>query len=63
MDMQRKWNSRSATGREGATRHLVTVDLPSPYEGIGNALRSSYRPSRGSLPDDMMALLGKLDRV
>ncbi|MDX3900789.1 MAG: hypothetical protein QHC40_09810 [Sphingobium sp.] len=41
----------------------MTVDLPSPYEGIGNALRSSYRPSRGSLPDDMMALLGKLDRV
>lgn len=63
MDMQRKSDGRSAMGRDGAIGQLVTVSLPLPYEGIGNALRASYRPLRSDLPTDMIALLGKLDTL
>lgn len=61
MDMQRKTSGRPATGRDGGSGRIVTVGLPSPYEGVGNALRSTYAPGRESLPDDMMRLLAKLD--
>ncbi|MES2172797.1 MAG: hypothetical protein V4523_02505 [Pseudomonadota bacterium] len=40
----------------------MTVALPEPYEGVGNALRATYAPGRDGVPDDMMALLAKLDR-
>ncbi|MGW8204000.1 MULTISPECIES: hypothetical protein [Sphingomonadaceae] len=40
----------------------MTVDVPEPYEGVGNALRATYAPGRDGVPDDMMALLAKLDR-
>ncbi len=61
MDMQRKSFSRSAPGQDGNAARFVTVGLPLPYEGVGNALRSTFAPPRESVPDDMMALLGKLD--
>lgn len=61
MEMQRKYACRSATGGDGDKGRIVTVALPAPYEGIGNALRKTYSPPRVSLPDDMMALLQKLD--
>lgn len=60
MEMQRKPLGRSAMARDGNGR-LMTVRVPAPYEGVGNALRSTYAPGRESLPDDMMALLAKLD--
>lgn len=57
--MQRKSIGRSV--RDGS-RRLLTVSLPQPHEGVGNALRSTFRASRDSLPDDMIDLLDKLDR-
>lgn len=51
-----------AAGGDGPNRRILTVGLPQPYEGIGNALRSTFRARRDCLPDDMMALLDKLDR-
>ncbi|MEC3910657.1 hypothetical protein U5A82_09240 [Sphingobium sp. CR2-8] len=62
MDIQRKAFGRSATGREGGSGPIVTVAVPEPYEGVGNALRATYAPGRDVIPDDMMALLAKLDR-
>ena len=62
MDMQPKSFGRSAMGRDGERARIVTVGLPAPYEGVGNALRSTYTPPRESIPDDMMALLMQLDR-
>lgn len=61
MEMHRKSASRVAEGREGP-RRVLTVGLPQPYEGIGNALRSTFRARRDCLPDDMMDLLDQLDR-
>lgn len=63
MDMQRKPVGQLAPGRDNGVRHVVTVDLPLPYEGIGNALRASYRPARADLPSDMLDLLGQLDSM
>jgi hypothetical protein len=62
MDIQRKAFGRSAPGREGGNARVVTVAMPEPYEGVGNALRSTYAPGRDAVPSDMMALLAKLDR-
>ncbi|MEC3950066.1 hypothetical protein [Sphingobium sp. HWE2-09] len=62
MDIQRKAFGRSASGRDGGNARIVTVALPEPYEGVGNALRSTYATGRDALPADMMALLAKLDR-
>lgn len=62
MEMQRKSISRSAPKRDEAHRRFLTIALPQPYEGVGNALRSTFRARRDSLPDDMMELLEKLDR-
>jgi hypothetical protein len=61
MDLQGKSFGRSAPGRD-AGRQLVTVRGPAPYEGVGNALRSTFAPARDTLPADMMAMLDKLDR-
>ncbi len=57
--MSRKHLSQSAGGRDRGQGHFVTVGLPTPYEGVGRALRKSFAP-RESLPDDMMRLLAKL---
>ena len=62
MEMQRKTVSRPGRGRDGSARRVVTVGLPQPHEGIGNALRSTFRARWDSLPNDMMDLLDKLDR-
>ena len=62
MEMQRKSGDRLGKGRDGIHRRLLTVGLPQPYEGIGNALQSTFRASRDSLPEDMAGLLEKLDR-
>lgn len=62
MEMQRKSLIGSGTGKDGSRRAVVTVGLPQPHEGIGNALRATFRARRESLPDDMMELLNKLDR-
>ena len=61
MNLQGKSIGRSAAERDAA-RHLVTVRVPEPYEGVGNALRSTFSPARDALPADMMALLDRLDR-
>lgn len=60
--MQRKIGSRTAQAREVSHHRVLTVGMPQPYEGIGNALRSTFRARRDCLPDDMMELLDKLDR-
>ncbi|WP_256869085.1 hypothetical protein [Sphingobium lactosutens] len=60
--MQPKSFGRSAPGRGSDRARIVTVGLPTPYEGVGDALRSTYRPPQESIPDDMMALLMQLDR-
>lgn len=62
MEMQRKSVMRSAERRDASPRRYLTVGLPQPYEGVGNALRSTFRAGRDSLPDDMLDLLDKLDR-
>ncbi|WP_066701404.1 hypothetical protein [Sphingobium amiense] len=61
MDLQGKSIGRSAPGRD-AGRQVVTVRSPAPYEGVGNALRSTFAPTRETLPADMMVLLDRLDR-
>lgn len=60
--MQRKYSGRSAPGRADGKGSFVTVATPTPYDGLGNALRMTYAPGRDGLPEDMMALLAKLDR-
>lgn len=62
MEMQRKSVRRSSDGREGSDRRFLTVGVPQPYEGVGNALRSTFRAGRDGLPLDMLDLLDKLDR-
>lgn len=62
MEMQRKSVSRSGNGRKTTDRKFLTVGVPQPYEGIGNALQATFRAKRDSLPSDMMDLLKKLDR-
>jgi hypothetical protein len=62
MEMQRKAFGQLALGQDGAPRRILTVNLPQPYEGVGNALRSTFRPRRDAVPDDMLDLLAKLDR-
>ena len=63
MEMQRKSLSRSDQVREMSSRRFLNVGLPQPYEGVGNALRSTFRARRESLPDDMLELLAKLDKA
>lgn len=62
MEMQRKNSGRATIGRNGEKGRIVNVALPTPYEGVGRALRATYRAGPDSLPDDMMNLLAKLDR-
>ncbi|WP_330219408.1 MULTISPECIES: hypothetical protein [Sphingobium] len=62
MDIQHKVVGRSAPDRKSGAGHIVTVALPEPYEGVGNALRATFAPGRDAVPDDMLALLTKLDR-
>jgi hypothetical protein len=62
MEMQRKSAGRPGNGRASADRSFMTVGVPQPYEGVGNALRSTFRAGRESLPSDMLDLLDKLDR-
>lgn len=60
--MQRKPLGRSEQIRESAMRRVLNIGVPQPYEGIGNALRSTFRAGRDTVPDDMLDLLAKLDR-
>ncbi|HKY82028.1 MAG TPA: hypothetical protein VJM09_11230 [Sphingobium sp.] len=60
--MQRKSFSRSAQKRDDPHERFLTIGLPQPHEGVGNALRMTFRASRDTLPDDMMQLLDQLDR-
>lgn len=62
MELTRKSISRSAQEQEEMRQRVLNVGLPSPYEGVGNALRSTFRARRDVLPDDMLDLLGQLDR-
>lgn len=57
----RKHAGLAAKGREGGDHPVLTVALPLAYDGVGNALRRSFRTSRNDLPDDMLSLLAKLD--
>ena len=59
--MQRKAISRSAQLQEGAIRRVLTIGMPQPYEGVGKALRSTFRPGREAIPDDMLDMLAQLD--
>ena len=52
----------SAEEVNSSGRAVVTVGLPQPYEGVGNALRATFTARRDNVPDDMMDLLRKLDR-
>ncbi|MEK7343097.1 MAG: hypothetical protein AABZ73_04665 [Pseudomonadota bacterium] len=61
MEMQRKPFGRSANGHDMGHARIVNVGLPKPYEGVGNALRATFSPAREALPDDIMALLARLD--
>lgn len=60
--MQRKSLGQAGAARGGDKGRIVTVTPPAPHEGIGNALRATYAPGGDALPDDMMALLARLDR-
>ncbi|MCP1471166.1 hypothetical protein J3E64_002870 [Sphingobium sp. OAS761] len=62
MEMQRKWTGRSARSMDSRRPSIVHVGLPMPYEGVGNALRSTFAPAKDALPEDMLDLLSKLDR-
>ncbi|WHO41115.1 hypothetical protein PMI04_006420 [Sphingobium sp. AP49] len=62
MEIQRKPLGRSAPGRDSGAGRVVTVGLPLPYEGVGKALRASFATQREGLPDDMLALLAKIDQ-
>lgn len=62
MEMQRKCQTEAAKRRGNSARPMTAVGLPLPYEGVGNALRKSFSAGRRDLPDDMLALLAKLDR-
>ena len=61
MEMQRKPLDRSARIQDGAIRRVLNIGMPQPYEGIGNALRSTFRAGGSTLPDDMLDLLEKID--
>ena len=60
--MQRKAISGSVLAGNRAIRRVLTINLPQPYEGVGNALRSTFHAKRDALPDDMLDLLARLDR-
>lgn len=62
MEMQRKLVSSSGEGQDSDDRHFLTVGAPQPYEGVGNALRSTFRAKRDTLPTDMLDLLEQIDR-
>ena len=59
--MHRKADGRPAQG-PGRGTEIVTIALPSPGEGVSRALRNAYRLASDALPDDMLALLAKLDK-
>lgn len=40
---------------------LMSIEVPPRHQGVGNALRATFRPARDGVPDDMMALLNTLD--
>ncbi|WP_336958433.1 hypothetical protein [Sphingobium aquiterrae] len=50
-------------GAAGRAMQFVTVASPTPHEGVGCALRSAYETSPLSLPDDMAALMNRLNRL
>jgi hypothetical protein len=60
METQRKQMERTVRPEDGAGR-FTTVNLPLPHEGVGNALRATFRPRRDDMPDDMLQLLARLD--
>lgn len=47
---------------DNSSGRFTTVALPLPHEGIGKALRASFRPTQADLPNDMLDLLALLDR-
>ena len=59
--MPRKSLRGSAEEVNSSGRSVMTVGLPQPYEGVGNALRATFAARRDNVPDDMMDLLRKLD--
>ncbi len=60
--MPRKSLRGSAEEVNASGRSVMTVGLPQPYEGVGNALRATFTARNNKIPDDMMDLLRKLDR-
>lgn len=62
MEMQRKYLSQAAKGSDKRRPGVLNVTPPAPHEGIGRALRSTFRAGQEKLPDDMMDLLRKLGR-
>ncbi len=45
---------------DGGSRRIVSVGLPDPRAGVGQALRSTFHVI--DLPPDMLALLKAMDR-
>lgn len=62
MEMQRKYLIQSGKGPGQKHPGVLNVTPPAPHEGVGRALRSTYRAGKEKLPDDMMELLRKLER-
>ncbi len=47
----------------GREERFVTVRMPTQHDGVGTALRSTYPASTADIPDDLQALLRRLDRI
>lgn len=59
MDMHKQEGRMGRTG-DGGSRRIVSVGLPDPRAGVGQALRSTFHVI--DLPPDMLALLKAMDR-
>jgi hypothetical protein len=57
----RQGSAQEETG--GTSAHFITVASPAPHEGVGRALRSVYDPPSPGLPDDINALMERLNRL
>lgn len=60
--MKRKYGGQPRIAGERSGQRLLTVGAPLRYDGVGNALRNSFRAGCGTVPADMLDLLSKLDR-
>ncbi|MBB3983513.1 hypothetical protein GGR44_003204 [Sphingobium fontiphilum] len=63
MSTLRKSDATTRDNRASTTAStLMSIEAPPRHQGVGNALRATFRPARDDMPEDMMALLKQLDR-